>query len=222
MPLLHTLRHCRQDVSLPKPTCDRRHTAATLPLGIRVSPRFSRDSTAFLVICHPSAALNLHLTALPTNAVRTLVVTRNVHFSDLNDDFPLLHSITVYLDQAVYHELPIDPSTAVTPQPDQVTFYISTLVHGDNVLYCYHRSAPGSSIKPGAARAGSPVKSRLLSKAEGVRWHDCVDRDGTKVPLEVIAEMLRAAGVGAEEWERRGVEVGDDAWAVYEGWRRKL
>lgn len=49
-------------------------------------------------------------------------------------------------------------------------------------------------------------------------WYHWTDYGGRVVPMSVFEEMWRVEGVSKEEWEMRGVEVGEATWSVLTRW----
>lgn len=45
------------------------------------------------------------------------------------------------------------------------------------------------------------------------------DYVGFMVPMEVIERMRRVEGLTVEQWQKRGVEVGEEAWDVLTEWQ---
>jgi hypothetical protein len=56
--------------------------------------------------------------------------------------------------------------------------------------------------------------SKYYETGDELEWQDSTHFDGHVVPLEIIRQMRKAAGVKAGDWEGRGVEVGEAAWKV--------
>lgn len=44
------------------------------------------------------------------------------------------------------------------------------------------------------------------------------DLEGHAIPIEVIRGMRRVEGVSSRKWQKRGVEVGSDAWQILIDW----
>lgn len=50
-------------------------------------------------------------------------------------------------------------------------------------------------------------------------WLNITEYRGKSVPLEITAKIKEQEGIFDDEvWDRRGVEVGDDAWAILDDW----
>jgi hypothetical protein len=64
--------------------------------------------------------------------------------------------------------------------------------------------------------------SKYYDTGYELEWQDSTHFDGHVVPLEIIRQMRKAAGVKAGDWEGRGVEVGEAAWKVLTTWRDGL
>lgn len=68
---------------------------------------------------------------------------------------------------------------------------------------------------------GNP-KEKVYELLDYMFWEDATYYDGEIVPMEIIGDMMRAAGVKVGEWEGRGVEVGEKAWKVLTDWRESM
>ena len=92
-------------------------------------------------------------------------------------------------------------------------------------------------VPPGSAEATGPVGMDVynvkrkdvngqsyhvrVKEVKEVEWEDATDYKGLVVPLDMIGQMRKVDGKSVEEWQGRGVEVGDEAWKVLTDWAEK-
>lgn len=60
-----------------------------------------------------------------------------------------------------------------------------------------------------------------FGERDELEWEDATEFDGLVVPLSILKEMRKAAGVGPNEWNGRHVNVGEAAWRVLTDWRNR-
>jgi hypothetical protein len=57
-----------------------------------------------------------------------------------------------------------------------------------------------------------------IREVEELEWEDATDYKGLVVPLYIIGMMRKVDGKTLEEWQGRGVVVGEKAWKVLTDW----
>lgn len=73
----------------------------------------------------------------------------------------------------------------------------------------------GAGAMPEGGKQVVSVRVRDIGELD---WEDATDYKGLVVPLEVLGMMRKVDGKTLEEWQGRGVEVGEDGWKVLTDW----
>jgi hypothetical protein len=70
---------------------------------------------------------------------------------------------------------------------------------------------------------GTPMpRIKVFERRKVAMWQHFTDYNGMAVPLEVIERMRQVEGVTEDQWDRRGVEVGAQAWKVLTDWQASM
>ena len=77
------------------------------------------------------------------------------------------------------------------------------------------RKDDGTDATPEGGKQVPSVRVRDVGELD---WEDATDYKGLVVPLEVLGMMRKVDGKTLEEWQGRGVEVGEDGWKVLTDW----
>lgn len=62
--------------------------------------------------------------------------------------------------------------------------------------------------------ADGTERVKVFEANSGSAWYDYTDYEGYVVQLEVFDKMRRVQGAAPEDWQGRGIEVGEAAWKV--------
>lgn len=63
---------------------------------------------------------------------------------------------------------------------------------------------------------------RFFRRQETAEWRAYTDFEGLAVPLALIERMREVEGASEEEWQARGVQVGEVAWRVLLDWQETV